>query len=284
MANDCSVTKYVKESTNDSLPIFGFARIKVKTNSNTNGSLVTLISGNKTKVKDAAGNVLATASEDAFTYNFPANGTYVIEFGKKYTFRQLMMSGVSALSSVEVNMDDFAYSVLDTNLVPTAYFDFGITTGIEGNIASYKSLIESGFITTISANNSKLTGSLSSLNACTTIKIVRIQGTKVTYSLADAANFGSKSVVEEFIAQSNTNVEGNIANLVNFPNIKFLYLNGTGCTCANGLKAFLDGIASTRTVDATLSLRLPNDWQGNDAGITKYNPVITFSGGTWSWA
>ncbi len=284
MANDCSVTKYVKDSTNDSLPIFGFARIKVKTNSNTNGSFTTLISGNKTMVKDAAGNVLATASADAFTYSFAANSTFIIEFGKKYIFRQLMMSGVSALSSVEVNIDDFAYSVLDTNFVNAAYFDFGITTGIEGNIASYKSLIDSGFITNISANNSKLTGSLSSLNTCTTIKVVRIQGTEVTYNLAVASNFGSKSVLEEFIAQSNPNIIGNIANCVNFPNIKFLYLNGTGCTCANGLKSFLDGIASTRTVDATLTLRLPDDWQGNDAGITKYNPVITFSGGTWSWA
>lgn len=284
MANDCSVTRYVKESTNDSLPIFGFARIKVTTNSNTNGSLVCVVRNNETKVKDVNGTVLAEATENRFQYDFSANSTYIIEFGKKYSFRQMFLAGISALQTVEANIDDFAYSVLDNTLYDQATFNFGITTGLKGNIASFKSVIDSGLTTIINVNGSEVKGSLSSLNSCTGITIIRIQASGVAYNLSDAANFGSKSVVEEFIAQNNTNIEGNIANMANFPNLKFLYLNDTKCTCSNGLKAFLDSIATTRTVDSTLTLRLPNDWQGNDAGITKYNPVITFSGGAWSWA
>lgn len=262
--NECLITKLRSVVNDNSLEKLG----EFKFNVVTNGKAVTSVNiskvlgdGDYITIKNSSGKVLTTwtranAQEDNFyQYQFPSDvaDTYSVSVSDKYLLGSLYAVGVNGIERVEMDIDGLRYTKADTTFSTNSFaFNF---KGIKGNLSSLSFLKESKQ-TNILLNRSEIVGTLKEF-ASIFVNYVEI-------------NISSSALVGQLV---------DLATLTKATKMEF---STKGVSSKVGLKAFLDKLYANGK-RGTLSLVLGTDYNGNDAGITKYNPIITFTESGWSW-
>ena len=249
---NCLVTKLKGVVDNDNLNKLGVFRFVIKTKNNlTTAQLMLNKTNQNTVVKDEKGNILATITDIQGRYNMAANSTFVVEMYDKYAFQYITIAGQSAVSEIKANLDELKYSKLES-AENTGLSIFTLYPGITGHISNFIHLMTA---TELNLSSSSIEGSLEEITQL-------------------------KPNLTGLICSEETT--GNITELSSLVGLTELNL-GVKVSYLNSLQQFLDGMAANRK-SGTLTLTMLSDYAGNNAGITKYNPVITFTNDGWTWA
>ena len=246
--SNCLVTKLNGVVDNNELLKLG----EVKTNfSAVNGSaFIVEKNDNDAIIYDANGNIVAQASANNFSYNFTSAGNFVVDFTNKYELRQLLVRAAGS----DLDVDAFKYSNYQGG--GTKYFEINCP-GVTGHISSIKQFFEGGTLNRIRINNCDIVG-----------------------SLADISDLANKASITEVNFNGAKNVGGSLQNLSAFTALTNLNISGSGISPST-MKEFLDGMAALRS-SGTLSIAMGANYTDNNAGLTRADPNITFSGGSWS--
>lgn len=250
---DCIITKYMKSVNNPNALKVGEVKFKIKTNSS---SVITLSKNdNDMKVYNSDGQLVYQADADSITCTFtslPA-GIYTVSFSDKYLIRSFSMRGLDS----NLNIDTFKFS----EFIPSGqrYFE-PQCPGVYGSLSSILNLLNTGSLNRIQIPDTDIRGRLEELSGLTSAASI----TKVSFPRCK-------------------NIIGSLEALIPYTAMTSLSFADSGVSPIT-LKEFLDGQAAVRA-SGTLSIVMGvNDYMENNAGITRRDPTIVFSNGSWTWS
>lgn len=246
---NCLLTKLKGVVDNPNLEELNTLTIRFSTGTVTNSSVVVRIPDNHSKLYNAQGTLLYEFYQGHDTYAVSSNTDYVLKVNNKYDLGYVSLEGVSGFSSIDLNVDGLKFTTFEDNPMLPLY-----KPGVVGNFNSIKSYFE------------KFTS-------------INIVPTNIAVTTDDVAALSNSAGITTLLF--NSIATGSIMALVDMISLSSLRIPLT-VDYVNSLQEFLDGMAANRA-SGTLSLNLPSNYRDNNAGITKYDPVITFSGGTWTW-
>lgn len=248
--SNCLITKLNGVVDNNELLKLGEVKFNI---SAVNGSaFIVEKNDNDAIIYDANGNIVAQASANNFSYNFDSAGNFVVDFTNKYELRQFLVRAAGS----DLNVDAFKYSAFQG--AGTMYFEINCP-GVSGHLSSLTQFLSGG-----------------------TLRRIRIVSCDIVGSLADITNLSNKASITEISFNGSHNIAGSLTNLIGFVALANLSIANSGIPLSE-MKEFLDGMAALRS-SGTLSIAMGSNYASNNAGLTRADPNITFSGGSWSQA